>query len=51
MSLTCDELPTSIDGKIASPPHFERDKEREAIPAAGLLELGVARKPRNMVIA
>ena len=51
MSLTCDELTTSIDGKNPSPPHFDRDEEGEAIQAAGLLEIGVARKPRNMVIA
>ena len=30
---------------------FERDEEGEVIRAAGLLEIGVARKPRNMVIA
>ena len=51
MSLTCDELTASIDGKNASPPHFERDKEREAIRAGGLLDLGVTERPRNMVIA
>ena len=51
MSLTCDSYPTSIDGRNASPPHFDRDEEGEAIQAAGLLEIGVARKPRNMVIA
>ena len=44
-------LPTSIDGKNASPPHFDRDEEGEAIQAAGLLEIGAAWKPRNMVIA
>ena len=48
MSLTCAEL---IDGRNASPPHFDRDEEGEATQAAGLLEIGVARKPRNMVIA
>ena len=42
---------TSIDGKMANPPFLERDEEREAIRAGGLLELGVARRPRNMVIA
>ena len=47
MSLTS----TSIDGRNASPPHFDRDEKGEAIQAAGLLEIGVARKPRNMVIA
>ena len=54
MSLTCDELTDldyGVDGKNASPPHFERDEEGEAIHAAGLLEIGVAWKPRNMVIA
>ena len=54
MSLTCDELTGlnyGVDGKNASPPQFERDEEGEAIKAAGLLEIGVARKPRNMVIA
>ena len=40
-----------MDDKNASPPHFDRDEEREAIWAGGLLELGVARRPRNMVIA
>ena len=50
MSLTCDSKPTSIDGRNASPRHFARDEEGEAIQAAGLLEIGVARKPRNMVI-
>ena len=43
--------PISTDGKMANPPFLERDEEREAIRAAGLLELGVARRPRNMVIA
>ena len=51
MSLTCDELTDLNRRQKRSPPHFERDEEREAIWAGGLLELGVARRPRNMVIA
>ena len=51
MSLTCDELTDLNRRQNASPPHFDRDEEGEAIQAAGLLEIGVARKPRNMVIA
>ena len=52
MSLTCDELTDlNTDGTNASPPHFERDEEQEALWASGLLELGVARRPRTMVIA
>ena len=51
MSLTCDELTYLNRWQNASPPHFERDEEREAIRAAGLLELDVAQKPRNVVIA
>ena len=51
MSLTCDELTDLNRWQNASPPHFERDEEREAIRAGGLLELGVAGGPRNMVIA
>ena len=50
MSLTCDELTDLNRRQNASPPHFERDEEPEAIRAGGLLELGVARRPRNMVI-
>ena len=51
MSLTCDELTELNRWKNASPLQFDRDEEGEAIQAAGLLEIGVARKPRNMVIA
>ena len=51
LSLTCDELTDLNRWQNASPLHFERDEEGEAIHAAGLLEIGVARKPRNMVIA
>ena len=51
MSLACDELTDLNRRQNASPPHYERDEEREAILAAGLLELGVAQRPRNMVIA
>ena len=51
MSLTCDELTDLNRWQNASPPHFERDEEGEAIRVAGLLEIGVTRKPRNMVIA
>ena len=43
--------PISIGGKMANSLFLERDEEREAIPAGGLLELGVTRRPRNMVIA
>ena len=39
-----------MDDKNAIPSHFDGDEEGEAIQAAGLLEIGVARKPRNMVI-
>ena len=46
MSLTCDEL-TGLNRQKKRQP----DEEGEAIQAAGLLEIGVARKPRNMVIA
>ena len=42
MSLTCDEL-TNLKNAIL--PHFDRDEEGEAIQVAGLLEIGVARKP------
>ena len=51
MSLTCDELTDLNRRQKCQPPHFDRDEEGEAIQAAGLLEIGVARKPRNMVIA
>ena len=51
MSLTCDELTDLNRRQNASLSHFDRDEEGEAIQAAGLLEIGVARKPRNMVIA
>ena len=51
MSLTCDELTDLNRWKNASTPHFDRDEEGEAIQAAGLLEIGVTQKPRNMVIA
>ena len=48
MSLTCDEL-TDLDRRQKR--QHDRDEEGEAIQATRLLEIGVARKPRNMVIA
>ena len=50
MSLTCDEL-TDLNRRQKRQPVADKDEEGEAIRAAGLLEIGVALKPRNMVIA
>ena len=51
MSLTCAELTDLNRRQKRQPVHFERDKEGEVIHAAGLLEIGVTQKPRNVVIA
>jgi hypothetical protein len=40
--------PTSIDDKIANPPHFEREEELEAIRAGGAR---CCMEAENMVIA